>query len=429
MEKILFVDDDPNLLAAIRRQLRKTFTIDTRLGPEEGLKAADNGETYAVIVADMRMPGMDGIQFLSQVKEKSPDSVRMMLTGNADQKTAIDAVNQGRIFRFLTKPCPPEVMSTALEAGISQYRLIIAERELLEETLNGSMKMLTDILSMVEPRSFGRVQKLRERIRKLAKALNFERIWELELAAMLSQIGILTVPPDILVRSRVGDPLTGVEKDMLARVPEIGRRLLMNIPRLDSVAAMIYYQNKHFDGSGFPVDSVSGEKIPLGARMLKVIADLNDLDRDGNRLIHALEELGKRGGYYDPKILKATCDCFAPRMGEETDSNRDTVAISSKDLGWGQELAADIETTHGVLVLPAGNKIYRSNLERLRNLARLEVLQEPILIVRDSRQAGTKAGEVEWKRYGSRHKAAPSAPVMVMKQKGESPIQPKRALG
>lgn len=120
--KILFVDDDSNILDAYRRQLKRQFHVDTARGAEEGLKAiADNGP-YAVIVSDLRMPGMDGNQFLSRVKDMAPESVRMMLTGFADLKAAMDAINRGHIFRLLTKPCAKEVLAEALSEGIEQYK-------------------------------------------------------------------------------------------------------------------------------------------------------------------------------------------------------------------------------------------------------------------------------------------------------------------
>lgn len=146
IEKVLFVDDDQNILSAYRRALRKEFQIETALGGEEGLKMITSQDSYAVIVTDMRMPGMDGIQFLAKVKEKSPSSVRIMLTGNADQQTAIEAVNEGNVFRFLTKPCPAGVLGQVLAEGLEQYRAVKAEKQLLEKTIQGSAQMFTDLL-------------------------------------------------------------------------------------------------------------------------------------------------------------------------------------------------------------------------------------------------------------------------------------------
>src|ERR1019366_2177550 len=137
-EKILLVDDDCNILDGYRRSLSREFLIETAMGGEQALKfVAENGP-YAVVISDMRMPGMDGIQLLSSIKAQSPDTIRIMLTGNADIDMAINAINEGSIFRFLHKPCSKEVMAKTLTAALVQYRLVIAEKQLLEQTLSGS---------------------------------------------------------------------------------------------------------------------------------------------------------------------------------------------------------------------------------------------------------------------------------------------------
>ena len=160
-EKILFVDDDANLLAACERNFRRQFQIETAEGGEAGLQKIAERGPFAVVVSDRQMPRMDGIQFLSLVKERAPDTVRIMLTGNADLEGAIKVVNEGNIFRFLTKPCAHEILGKAVADGLTQFRLITAEKELLNKTLSGSIKLLTDILTMMEPRSFGRMQAVR----------------------------------------------------------------------------------------------------------------------------------------------------------------------------------------------------------------------------------------------------------------------------
>src|ERR687883_1975197 len=128
-EKILCVDDEVNVLSAYQRSLRKDFDIHVANGGREGLETIKKNGPFAVIVSDMRMPEMDGVQFLARAKELAPESIRIMLTGNSDQQTAMEAVNEGHIFRFLTKPCPPEMLAKALTAGLEQYQLVRAERE------------------------------------------------------------------------------------------------------------------------------------------------------------------------------------------------------------------------------------------------------------------------------------------------------------
>lgn len=376
--RILCVDDDPNVLAAYQRNLRKQFHIDTALGGPEALAAMTSQQNYAVIVADMHMPGMNGIQFLTKAEELSPDTVRIMLTGNADQKTAADAVNQGHVFRFLTKPCTPDLLALTLGAALKQHQLITAERELLEKTLNGSVKLLTDILSMNDPQSFGRAQALREYMRTYLKPMKLDSIWEFEIAAMLSMIGLVTVPAPVLYKSRDGLSLTGAERDMLARVPETGSELLANIPRLESVARIVRYQSKHYDGSGFPNDAVAGEEIPLGARILKVLSDLLHLEAKGIPRFRALEQMQERAGWYDPLVLDSTFANLDVYLTASTKTKAESRAIQISELRINDMLSSDLLTNDGLLIVPAGTRVSQIILEKVHNFQELSGIQEPV---------------------------------------------------
>jgi DNA-binding NtrC family response regulator len=126
MSRILFVDDEPNNLQAYQRTLRRRFQIETALGPREALEAVRQRGPYAVVVADVRMPQMSGIELFSEIRKAAPETVRIILTGNADQQTAADAFSRGQVFRYLHKPCSPRVLAEALEAGLVQYALTAA---------------------------------------------------------------------------------------------------------------------------------------------------------------------------------------------------------------------------------------------------------------------------------------------------------------
>lgn len=132
--RVLFVDDDPNLLAAMRRQLRRKVEIETVTGGREGLDVIRRSGPYPVVVTDYCMPEMDGIEFLTEVRKIAPETVRMLLTGSADLNAAIQAVNQGNIFRFLTKPCPPEMLLEAVQLGLREYRHSHKERKFNKRT-------------------------------------------------------------------------------------------------------------------------------------------------------------------------------------------------------------------------------------------------------------------------------------------------------
>ncbi|MFQ5958162.1 MAG: HD domain-containing phosphohydrolase [Alphaproteobacteria bacterium] len=378
--KILFVDDEANILASFRRRLGRDFDISTADGGAEALEMVKNDGPFAVVISDQRMPGMDGIEFLGEVKKRAPDTVRMMLTGHTDLATAVDAVNQGCIFRFYTKPCPPEVLAEALEAGLDQYDLITAERELLERTLAGSVKVFVDVLSLVNPEAFRKAELIRGWVRDVARRLDLSNTWELNIATMLAPIGMITLPAEITVKLHAGEVLSETEHEIYSRTPEISRNLISNIPRMENISRMIYYQQKGFDGSGFPIDNVSGEDIPLGARILRILNDLAGITDSPDRA--AFEELELHSGLYDPDILRIVRSCFVNEKGLQDGviSEQSVVRVMAASLQAGSRLVSNIETEDGLLVLAAGSQVSQAQIERLRNLQRVRRLREPIYI-------------------------------------------------
>ncbi len=153
-DKVLLVDDDAMVLAGLKRQLRNQFQIDTALSGEEALKQVQENGPYAVIVSDFMMPGMNGIEFLANVKNTSPDTVRMMLTGTADMPTAIRAVNEGNIFQFQTKPCPADTLSQAIHSAIQKYHKIISHQQQLnsfKSSLEQASKVQQELLPKSDP--------------------------------------------------------------------------------------------------------------------------------------------------------------------------------------------------------------------------------------------------------------------------------------
>lgn len=137
-EKILFVDDDTNILAAYKRNLRRQFDILTANSGEQGLELIGTNGPFAVVLSDLRMPGMDGFDFLSKVKEMNPDSICIMLTGHAELQSSLRAVNEGYIFRFLTKPCKVNILSKAITSGIEQYTRNVEQKKGAERTVKSS---------------------------------------------------------------------------------------------------------------------------------------------------------------------------------------------------------------------------------------------------------------------------------------------------
>lgn len=377
--KILFVDDDPNVLAGLQRTLRKQFDFDTALSGAEALELCKK-HAYAVIVADMRMPGMDGLELLERVHAAAPDMVCVMLTGNADQQTAVEAVNRGQVFRFLNKPCGPEALVPALEASLQRYELRRVERELLEGTLMGSVKMMSEVLGMVAPNALGRGQRLRESMKQFAAFAGAAPVWELEVAALLSSIGYAALPAGMLAKLGSGDELTLPEEAILRRVPRIGHDLLVDIPRLGNVARIVLYQGKAFDGSGFPLDDCARDRLPPGARMLKILGDRAALENEGIVKQRALETMKARDGAYDPPLLEMCFACFPDFLGHAVVADRPVRMLKVLELAPDQVVVSDITTPEGLVLFGAGHLLTAMVLERLRNYDELGEVKQPVLV-------------------------------------------------
>lgn len=375
-DKVLLVDDDPNILAAFRRNLRPYFEIVTAENGAAGVAALKDQGPFAVVVSDLKMPQMDGIQFLSIARQLAPDTVRVMLTGYAELQTAIDAINEGSIFRFLTKPCSPEDFFRVLEAAVEQYRLVIAERELLEKTLQGSIKVLIEILSMVSPFAFNQASRLRYLARRLGVRLKVDRLWEVELAAMLSQIGHVTVPQTILEKRYKGEELSGEEIKVFYSHPQAARDLLKNIPRLERIAEAVAYQCKLFNGGGFPLDHRKGKAIPLIARILKVVFDCDALVQAGKTITEAVAVMRSHEDWYDPAVLGAL-----EAEGLEAEEGFIIRTVSLGELLPGMVLAEEITDGRGVMLVPKGYEISEVLKTRLLNFARFGTVSQPIKVL------------------------------------------------
>ena len=373
--QVLFVDDDANVLAAYVRNLRRQFTIQTALGGGEGLVKIASEGPYAVVVADMRMPGMDGIRFLARVKEIAPDSVRMMLTGNADLQTAIGAINDGNIFRFLVKPCLPEIIAQALLAGIAQYHLVLAERELLEKTLTGSVKLLTEILSLANPAAFSQATRLRRYVRHIAAALQLADPWQYELAATLSQIGCITLPPHILERVWMQQSLSEEEQKAFVAHPSIGSKLLANIPRLEIVSRMIEGQHcPILTAISAPLPTGRVDAATLGAQILPVVIDFDGLVVRGTRTQDALAAMHLRRDEYNPQVLAALATF---RTGPEGGA---TKLVTVSDLALHMIIEEDVLAKTGLLLVAKGQEVTLPVLVALRNFAQHVGVQEPFRV-------------------------------------------------
>jgi len=374
--KVLLVDDDVNILASFARNFKLKYKVVTAQTGKEGIERLKTDGPFAVIIADYFMPGMNGVQFLSLVKQIAPDSERIMFSGQADLKISIDAINEGNIFRFLSKPCPTERLEQILASAVERFRLVTSEREILEQTLKGSVKLLADILSLVSPKIFSYAARLRKMAQKIAERLMANNLWEVELAALFSHIGCVTIPSEIMNKMWAGQPLTKGEMETYVAHANAGKNLLRNIPRLEGIADAIGYQFKQFDGVGYPHDVKKGKAIPFMARILKVVIDYDALIAHGQSPVQALEEMRRRDNWYDTTILSALdAEISSAQTGFVVK------ALKIEELVIGMVLADDIKDSSGAILIAKGYEITDVLLMRLLVYARLGRVVAPIKVL------------------------------------------------
>jgi len=379
MNRILFVDDERNILDAYKRTLIKYFDIVTADSGAAALEIIGKDHSFKVIISDYKMPKMNGVELLEKVRGIAPEIIQIMLTGQADMQAIINLINKGKIFRFLTKPCSHEDILKNINDAIRQYELLTAEKELLGKTLGGSIKVLTDLLALAKPQAFNKTQRIRNFAKKILSELKLQNSWQIEIASMLSQIGCVTIPDEILKKIYRGVTLSDDENIMFSLHPSIGADMIKGIPRLDKVAEIIRHQEKNFDGSGFPVDEVKEEQIPEGARILKIVIDFDSMVSGGVEEEKVLLDMKKRSGRYDPELLKKAEKVFLQKDGSARSFV--TKLLPVEQLNEEMYLAEDVMSASGNILGSKNQKLTEALITTFKNYAINHQLKETISII------------------------------------------------
>lgn len=376
--KILLVDDEEHVLSGYKRNLRSHFDVHTAESGKLGLVSIQKNGPFAVVVSDFKMPEMTGNQFLSHVKVVAPDTVRIMLTGYADLPTTIDAVNDGNIYRLLTKPCSSEKLIATINDGVRQHRLVTAEKELLDKTLKGTIKVLIDILATVNPAAFSRVSRFQRFIPSIGKLLNIHDLWELEIATLLSQIGLVTMPADILNKKYSGEELEEEQENIFNSHPNVGKSLIGNIPRLENIAEAVSYQFYSYTlQEGCNKNMKSGDSLPLVSRILKVLNSFDTFVTSGNSLEESYDKLKETEELFDPNVLIALDASIAGVY-----DNLRLFTVNVNDLEPGVVAAADIRDKNGQVLITKGAEITNMLKLKLMNFVKLGHVNEEIKILK-----------------------------------------------
>ncbi len=403
---LLFVDDEPNILSALQRLFRPLgYRIFTAGGGAQGLEVLAR-EKVDLVVSDMRMPQMDGADFLARVAERWPDTVRILLTGYADLSSAVSAINQGGIYRYLSKPWEDndikltvqhalekmqlralverqntelKELNTGLEARVrartEEVRQVLGQLQISHDELKKayavSVKVFAGLIELRQQHMAGHASRVAEHAQALVPVLRLgeNETQQLHFAALLHDIGKIGLPDRLLTTPF--EQLTAADRKLFETHPVVGQTALMPLENLQEAARFIRSHREYLDGSGYP-DRLRGEDIPLASRILCAVTDYDAQMHgllSGRRL--SAKEAGEwltihKGKRYDPLVVEAFVGVLgrAPPAADRQ--------LTSAQLQPGMVLSRDLRNTRGLLLLGAGRQIGPSVIEKIQALEKQE---------------------------------------------------------
>ncbi len=408
--RLLCVDDEPNILSALRRVFRQGgYRVTVAGSGAEALQMMET-ETFDLVISDMRMPEMDGARFLEQVRQRCPETIRILLTGYADVAATIDAINRGEIFRYVAKPWDDNdillivrhalerkalerekarlealtrrqneelrELNASLEAKVEErtaelrraHDSLALAHEKLKTSFLTSIKVFTNLIELRESSLAGHSRRVADLARKIAGVLDLDAraAQDVFLASLLHDIGKIGLPDHLLAKAVT--QMSGEDLGYYRKHPARGEQALMALEELRGAARLVRAHHERYDGKGYP-DGVSGLEIPLGARILALANDFDGLQlglltsrrmnaEDAKKLI--VEGRGKR---YDPQVV----DAFLHLTGAVEQDPANELAIAAAELKPGMVLARDLISRDGVLLLATDYLLDASLIRQIRD--------------------------------------------------------------
>jgi len=415
--RILFVDDEANILSSLKRLFRPLgYHIFTAESGAQGLEIM-HSETVDLVISDMRMPEMNGAQFLEKVREKWPNTVRILLTGYAEMGATIEAINKGQIYRYVSKPWEDNDITLIVKHALHQKMLeretqrleeltrkqneelknmnalleekVLARTEEVRQTMGfletaheklkksfiTSVRVFSNLIEMRNPSRSGHSRRVAELARTLAQNMGMSagEVQDVFIAALLLDIGKISLPDRLL--DKPFHSLSVSERSEVIKCPIKGEMALMALEQLHGAAKLIRNHNERFDGSGYP-DRLSGLSIPLGARILAV-AENYDTALIGTNFIKPLKPTEASvliqdgmGKHYDPAVVEV----FLNELGKASTAMDNTVklALRSGQLKPGMTLSSDLITRNGELLLSKDHVLNEQLIDQIRNFEKMD---------------------------------------------------------
>ena len=410
--KLLLLDDEEDIINALKRLLRNNYEIIPFNKGDEALAYLQENHVD-IIMSDMRMPKMDGAEFLAHAREIIPNAIRLLLTGYSDMDSTVKAINDGGVYTYISKPWNNQDLKLTLEKASDHYLLkkeakrlneevakankeleifnqslelkviqrtsaLQASTKKLKNTLQTQKELFFDVLDMmsatIEYRtgfSAGHSKRIAIQCKAVAKKLELDEAQcrRIYLCALLHEIGTVGLSDDLLQENSIG---SGKLEDLLITHPMIGAEILGKVKRFASLTDNILHQNENIDGTGSPAH-LSGDDIPVGARIIRIVKDFDFLiagktNAKRMSIANAYAWMKERADvWYDRKILKTFIDLLGNR--EAVDGEME-FSIGVEALKPGDKLLEDLILNNGNVMLKAGQEINSVMITKLKEYER-----------------------------------------------------------
>lgn len=380
---VLVVDDDPVVRKLTRDILsRVADAVHLVACGEDAVRVAPQLDPDLILL-DVNMPGINGFEVCTQLRAdpRTREVPIIMVTSLNDRDSRLRGIEAGAD-DFITKPYDRMELRARVKTilRVNRYRRLMEEREQRQRAWQGALGVLSELLAMREPDTFGVAQRIERRAVDLARRLRLQDTDSIRLSAMFCQLGRLVIPDSVLTKAASNHELSRAERGMMRAIPESSATILGNIPELKRISTIVYWQDKNYDGTGFPLDDLDGRTIPVASRIIRVARDFERLIEEGLNSDEAQLRIHAQDRWYDPAVLTAL---DAQLLDEAAEFALRAMTVRLTDLRIGMELLEDVITTDDrLVVVGAGTAITGAMLERLHNFARIKGIREPIVIKR-----------------------------------------------
>lgn len=426
---ILFVDDEKNILNALRRVFRnhKHWKILTAQSPKEAI-AILSEHKISVLVTDHKMPQMEGAELLAKIRNKRPNTIKIMLTGQADNEAVMKAINDGDIYKYIIKPWDDQKLIDLIEEAVELYKVKVSEQkektlsekekmelkqhkeelekkfdqrtEQLQDTLytikdlnskvqtfmHDTTKLLLQVIELARPQLGAYSRKVLETSIRICQKINLPKneIMEIETSAMLHDIGKIDYPMFMLEKTVVD--YTEEELEMYYKHPQIGYKILSTIPEFNNIATIVSMHHEKLNGTGFP-NHVVGHNIPRQSLIIGITEEYLQLkNRQYNSVDYYFQYAHQ---YFQDRIDKEypadLVEAIIKIMTEDCDDTRnsDEITVSLKNLLPSMKLSRNLYTMSGTLLLAAGTVLDFQKINRIREFTRIDSLVSDIYVSRE----------------------------------------------